>query len=132
MNCQWCGKPIENDSRRTMHKECREAWREKIKTEERNGLRRPLLTWGETIGAAMRRDDYTCQECGKKVGKLIPGTDLMWRYGAEVHHKIPYILGGSHNLENLITLCHDCHLKAHPKGYKKTARRARENQTLTS
>lgn len=31
----------------------------------------------------------------------------------EVHHIIPHADGGSHKLDNLITLCHSCHWSAH-------------------
>ena len=52
------------------------------------------------------RDDYTCQNCGIK-GK--PGK---CHGDIQVHHKIPYRSGGSHNPENIITLCVKCHKSA--------------------
>ena len=50
---------------------------------------------------ALDRDSYTCQCCGKKHVRL------------EVHHIIFRSLGGSDELENLITLCEKCHTDIH-------------------
>lgn len=50
---------------------------------------------------ALVRDKYTCQCCGKK------------SCGLEVHHIIYRSKGGSDSLENLITLCEDCHKAVH-------------------
>ena len=47
------------------------------------------------------RDNYTCQCCGKKNCRL------------EVHHIVFRSNGGSDTLENLITLCEDCHKAVH-------------------
>lgn len=44
-----------------------------------------------------KRDNYTCQQCGKTKCKL------------ECHHIIPERLGGNHDLFNLISLCGSCH-----------------------
>lgn len=51
---------------------------------------------------AIIRDDYECQECGAKGG---PEGDA----DLEVHHVEPASEGGSDDLENLTTLCKDCH-----------------------
>ena len=55
------------------------------------------------------RDSYVkthpfCEECYKK-GIVVPVE--------EVHHKIPLADGGTHERSNLISLCRNCHLKAH-------------------
>lgn len=50
---------------------------------------------------ALVRDKYTCQCCGKKNCRL------------EVHHIVFRRNGGSDALENLITLCEDCHKAIH-------------------
>lgn len=49
------------------------------------------------------RDDYTCCRCGHR-GRpgLGPGK-------VSVHHVVPFSLGGSHDGENLETLCTTCH-----------------------
>ena len=51
--------------------------------------------------AILHRDNYTCQCCGKKNCRL------------EVHHIVFRRNGGSDSLENLITLCGDCHKSVH-------------------
>lgn len=45
-----------------------------------------------------------CEECEKQ-GRLTPVE--------EVHHIIPLADGGTHEIENLVSLCHSCHMKAH-------------------
>ena len=46
------------------------------------------------------RDKYTCQDCGRIGGQL------------ECDHKVPVSQGGTDDMDNLQTLCADCH---HPK-----------------
>lgn len=67
---------------------------------------------------ALDRDKYTCQCCGKKHTRL------------EVHHIVYRSNNGSDDLENLITLCEDCHADIHDgtktlklKGKKKSSLR---------
>lgn len=63
--------------------------------------------WGQQSRLALKRDNYHCQICHKKLtGK--------WSYG--VHHIIPYReFNGDYEtanqLSNLITLCRSCHAK---------------------
>lgn len=45
-----------------------------------------------------------CQKC-MELGKLVPAE--------EVHHIVPLSEGGTHNFENLISLCKSCHSKIH-------------------
>ena len=47
-----------------------------------------------------KRDYETCQVCGSK---LQP----------EGHHVFDYQYGGSHSVNNIITLCKKCHNKVH-------------------
>jgi hypothetical protein len=49
--------------------------------------------------ATLMRDNYTCQECGRKNCRL------------EVHHIVPKRLSGNDSIYNLITLCDKCHDK---------------------
>lgn len=49
----------------------------------------------------MVRDNYTCQCCGKKNCRL------------EGHHIVFRRNGGSDSLDNLVTLCEDCHKAVH-------------------
>ena len=60
--------------------------------------------WGKQRRKTRKRDNNTCQCCGttsKEVGKNL-----------DVHHIIPYRISKSNDLENLITLCPNCHIKA--------------------
>lgn len=47
--------------------------------------------------AALERDDWTCQICGRQER-------------LHVHHRIPRYQGGTEALDNLITLCSGCHM----------------------
>ncbi|MEA3345310.1 MAG: HNH endonuclease [Chloroflexota bacterium] len=47
----------------------------------------------------LRRDNYTCQYCGKRTRNLT------------VDHVIPRHLGGKHEWENLVSACPACNLK---------------------
>jgi 5-methylcytosine-specific restriction endonuclease McrA len=58
---------------------------------------------------ALERDGYTCQRCGCEVGDGLREKS----YSAEVHHIIPRSAGGPDTLSNLVTLCWECHMKAH-------------------
>jgi|SRR3989344_1429909 len=49
---------------------------------------------------AAKRDNFTCQKC-----KLRDKTGMK----LEAHHIIPIYLGGKDELDNIITLCFDCH-----------------------
>ena len=51
--------------------------------------------------AVLSRDNYTCQICGAKHAKF------------EVHHIKFKSQGGSNRIDNLVTLCKDCHSKIH-------------------
>ena len=61
--------------------------------------------WQECREAVMKRDHYICVECGEA--------------GQEVHHKIWLTKDNINNpditlnMDNLVTLCKDCHHKAH-------------------
>lgn len=52
--------------------------------------------WKRISKAVFKRDNYTCQYCGKVGGKL------------EVDHIFPFSKGGSDSLENLTTSCQKC------------------------
>ena len=52
------------------------------------------------------RDNYTCQVCGKSKDKIL-----------QIHHIIYRSNGGSNRVDNLITVCTDCHTSEnHKKG----------------
>ena len=50
--------------------------------------------------AGRERDLNTCQVCGSK-------------NGVEGHHIIDHQFSGAADMDNIIALCHDCHVKAH-------------------
>ena len=58
--------------------------------------------WDIRRKEVLERDDYTCQNCGRKGGHL-GNTDL------EMHHIVPKRNWGLHHKDNLTTLCNDCH-----------------------
>jgi len=45
---------------------------------------------------ALERDGYICQVCGSRESLI-------------VHHMVPIRMGGTHSLDNLMTLCRSCH-----------------------
>jgi len=57
--------------------------------------------WQQNRKRALRRDRARCQECGQKAFRV------------HVHHKVPRSRGGTHDLENLVTLCPGCHADRH-------------------
>ena len=57
---------------------------------------------------ALKRDNYTCQECGATENLQVHHIKAK-----KFHPELTY------DLDNLITLCKKCHLKAHGKGFKK-------------
>lgn len=61
----------------------------------------PAYGYKNNHEAILVRDNYTCQNCKTKKGEL------------EVHHIVQRSHGGSNKMENLITLCHNCHQKVH-------------------
>ena len=50
--------------------------------------------------AGKERDGYICQVCGS-------------RCNVEGHHVINYQFGGSANVNNIVTLCRNCHKEVH-------------------
>ena len=68
--------------------------------------------YGQTYGFfderyfVFARDNYTCQVCGKSKDKIL-----------QTHHIIYRSNGGTNRVDNLITVCTDCHTSAnHKKG----------------
>ena len=51
----------------------------------------------------LKRDDYTCQNCGAKADVL------------DIHHIIPIKYSGTDNINNLIALCKSCHKTIEPR-----------------
>src|SRR6266850_4391148 len=68
-----------------------------------------MQAWEPAAKAARERDHYTCQDCGSQ-GK--PGTR---KNNIHVHHLVCTRDGGTHDLNNLVTLCQPCHTWRHRK-----------------
>lgn len=69
--------------------------------------------WGGNCIAALKRDNYSCVFCGKRV---TPGQPFHGkRYPLEVHHLDNNRENGkrNHDLDNLMTLCVKCHQEWH-------------------
>lgn len=92
--------------------------------------------WTERKMYIQKRDRYTCQICGTTVildtQAAIDTRDHASLARLQVHHKIPLSKGGDNSLDNLISLCFDCHEDQHPhmlysklNYYKTKARNAR-------
>jgi 5-methylcytosine-specific restriction endonuclease McrA len=62
--------------------------------------------WNEVRKQVLIRDNLTCQSCGVQYVRL------------DVHHIIPFRYGGKNTLDNLITVCRNCHMRIERKTQK--------------
>lgn len=62
-----------------------------------NRARRPTMPSSKRF-AVLARDNYTCQYCGRKP----PDVTL------QIDHRLPFSLGGTDELRNLVTACSEC------------------------
>jgi len=105
--CPACGKPKTRWDRRTDWTCCSVDCTEKFNKEHDKSI-----TWEGQRLKVLRRDDYTCKDCGvRHVGHY---ERLKLDYEKEgylqVDHIMPVAVGGdSLDLDNLQTLCIDCH-----------------------
>jgi len=67
--------------------------------------------WDSLRKRRLKRDNHRCSNCSAKGG---PSGDAE----LHVHHIVPRKDGGSDNIENLQTLCEDCHDAIHHKNKK--------------
>ena len=67
--------------------------------------------WENLAKAVIRRDKFTCQDCGKSFEVNDYGEISNRWTEAEVHHIIPRGLGGSDHPKNLKLVCFECHKK---------------------
>ena len=76
---------------------------------ERTSRDRECKSYRQWREAVYERDNYTCQKCGERGGKL------------NAHHIKPYAKYSKlrHDVSNGITLCEKCHKAIHKKGAKK-------------
>lgn len=66
----------------------------------------PTDDWEQRRLEVLRRDDWTCRNCGRKGGPT-GDADL------HAHHVVPVARGGRTEDSNLVTLCERCHVRAH-------------------
>lgn len=75
----------------------------KLDHEEKRLFNINVKEWKRISKAVFKRDNYTCQYCGKVGGKL------------EVDHIFPFSKGGSDSLDNLTTSCQKCNRQKRDK-----------------
>lgn len=71
--------------------------------------------WDKRRKIVYKRDNYTCQNCGRKGGP-------MGQAELHAHHVVPKSKGGTHRVENLQTVCKECHDAIHGRRLAPTAR----------
>lgn len=82
---------------------------------DRKSWRQAKAKWCGNWIMALERDSFTCQICGRK---RTPGQRVRdMRFILEVHHRdgSGETGGKNHNLDNLMTLCAECHREFHTK-----------------
>jgi len=103
--CEHCGKRFDR-ARSNINKRqfCSvECFRLTAKKEGKEKRRRGQA-WEKMRLLALKRDNYTCQECGKKDGRIqVHHMDGSSAFGEDANNK----------LENLVTLCSRCHRQCH-------------------
>lgn len=101
VNCTKCGRFTSEDDTDDEHNFCKRCWHGR--------LHRYGPEWWEIRRAALQRDSYRCTDCG------MSNAESREHYGEalSVHHIEPYDEGGSHDLDNLRTLCKGCHARQH-------------------
>jgi hypothetical protein len=62
--------------------------------------------WNSRRKKVYKRDNHTCQNCGR-TGSIDGDVDL------HAHHIVPKSKDGRHKLDNLVTLCSECHKAVH-------------------
>jgi len=103
--CDVCGTQI-TDNRRThtCSNKCTEIKYKRIHDSELKSSTRGIF-WHSYRFEALKRDNFSCQECGVKRRDQ----------ELDVHHIRPLSRGGTNELDNLITLCKECHKNKHRK-----------------
>jgi len=67
--------------------------------------------WQKRRARVFKRDGYSCQNCNYQ-----PPEDGNGKRGLHAHHQKRISDGGGHSLDNLITLCEECHFEVHSTG----------------
>lgn len=97
--CTWCKEPVQPPKQTWCSKKCVEEY--KLATD-----------WNLIRNLVFKRDKGICAVCGvctKKPDKTARQLQHKCNYSFEVDHVIPFSTCFSHNLENLRTLCKECH-----------------------
>lgn len=70
--------------------------------------------WDARRKAVYERDEYTCQQCGRRSGPHAVDDGVV----LHAHHRQSLRDGGWHHLGNLVTVCQYCHdgIHGHPTG----------------
>lgn len=71
--------------------------------------------WAARTKAVQKRDDWTCTDCGEKSGPYAGDDGVI----LDVHHIVHLSDGGPNSLDNLTTLCIDCHNDRHDHDIRK-------------
>lgn len=110
VQCGQCGKEIERYPSRVARGttlfcslSCRGQWYSENYSGENSSQWREGVSWHYIRKQALERDGDKCKVCG-------------WTLGLEVHHLMPRSLGGTNDLENLVTLCPNHHTEIHALG----------------
>lgn len=101
--CQWCGAELSNRRRRYCDEDHEKLWVQNILLREAFWFQRKK---------ALERDKYACRHCGVTAKK-----------GLHVHHIVPRSQGGSNYVDNLMTLCKECHIEIHTEMRTKAQRK---------
>jgi hypothetical protein len=78
-----------------MSRVAKQDWRERVYKRMEN---REPKNWHEIRRAVLERDNYRCFRC-----------EIYDRRMLSVHHLLPRSEGGGENMENLVSLCNECH-----------------------
>lgn len=105
--CEWCGGPLPKGCKSLCSDACRRHFNLAVTWNARGGYAKHIL----------RRDNFTCQDCGEfhamqnQHGQYIPTSDGE----LEIHHIKPVSRGGGDEPGNLVVLCKRCHARRHGK-----------------
>lgn len=92
ITCGACGSEFCGHGNRSLCNRCR--------LEYNADMQNSRVEFNRAKPHVKRRDNNACVQCGS-------GAYL------EVHHIVELSKGGSNDLENMVTLCRDCHLREH-------------------
>lgn len=111
--CKYCGK-YKMDYKKSKRQYCSQQCAGKAKEFTSNIKLTLKSLFGRQSKKARERDGYKCQRCGMTNGESLK----KYKRQLSVHHIIPYVFfkednEEQHNLDNLITVCHSCHMHIH-------------------